>query len=112
TLECGSIAMPDSSLAVRLRGLLETLLTRPDLPGGDAQNLALYDVVQDLVRRSTDFHFLIDEEGENFRQFDLHTAIASDQGVTINAPVQDCALLFANSKAPIGDRAGLLLARR
>lgn len=108
TLECGDIAGNDSQAAAPLDRLLRQLLSAADLPGGP-ERLQVYQVTLDLIKQHPDFRFLVDEQGENFTPFPAGTPIARDGDTTILAPDGGCALLFANSNVPVGDRAGLLL---
>lgn len=122
TLECGDIGgeaapgantpEPAQQTAALLDHFLRQLLTSKDLPetSPDGSTLQQYDVVVDLIRRSAGFRFHVDEQGENFATFAQGTLIADDAGQPVTAPVDGCALLFANSQVPVGDRAGLLLA--
>ncbi|HVL02429.1 MAG TPA: succinylglutamate desuccinylase [Dongiaceae bacterium] len=109
TLECGDIAGSGTSAAAPLDRLLRQLLTGPDLPGGNA-HLQTYQVAVDLIKQTSDFQFLVDEKGENFATFPAGTPIARNGNSLVETPTDGCALLFANSQVPVGDRAGLLLA--
>ncbi len=111
TLECGDIAngAPDTTATGdRLDHFVRQLLSHDELAGGNAHPQH-YRVAIDLIRHSADFHFAVDEKGENFATFPRGTVIAREDGKAVQAPVDNCALLFANSQVPVGDRAGLLL---
>ena len=108
TLECGDIAGSNTRAAAPLDHLLRQLLTAGDLPGGSGR-LQVYQVTRDLIKQNPDFRFLVDEQGDNFAPFPAGTPIARDGATTIVAPEGGCALIFANSQVPVGDRAGLLL---
>lgn len=109
TLECGAVRGSSASVPSVLRPLLMALLEEdPFAAPGDAQ-LARFEVAIDLVKRSAAFRFLVDEQCDNFTTFPRDTALAQDSDVVVSAPCDDCALLFANSEVPVGDRAGLVL---
>lgn len=109
TLECGAVRGSSASVPSVLQPLLMALLEEdPFAAPGNAQ-LQRYEVAIDLVKRSAAFRFLVDEQSDNFVTFAKGTALAQDGDVVVSAPCDDCALLFANSEVPVGDRAGLVL---
>lgn len=109
TLECGAVGAVRRGVPEVLTPLLHQLLEEAPFPAPGTASLQRYDVIAELIKRSEDFHFLVDEQADNFTCYDAGTPLAQDGGHTITAPCNHCALLFANSKVPVQDRAGLLL---
>ena len=109
TLECGAIGSDETAVTSLLETLLCHLLQDDPFAETGSQSLQRYEVCIDLIKRSEQFEFLVDERSENFTEFAAGTAIASADGIIIHAPVERTALLFANSQVPVKDRAGLLL---
>lgn len=109
TLECGAIGTDSGALDRVLTPLQQDLLAEAPFAHLPTATLQRYRVTQDLRKTSEDFHFLVDEQCANFTRFAAGTPLAQDGDHCISAPTDDCALLFANSAVPVGDRAGLLL---
>lgn len=110
TLECGSLQATPQAVAAVLQPLLEILVQTSPFDGLPVAGLQRYQVVQDIIKQHADFHFLVDEQCDNFSTFAAGTALALDGIQVIKTPCDECALLFANSRVLVGDRAGLLLA--
>lgn len=109
TLECGAVGADAQTLKGVLTPLLRALLEDAPFSQRPAAALQRYRVIQDLRKTSADFRFLVDERCANFTRFAAGTPLAQDGDHCIDVPRDDCALLFANSAVPVGDRAGLLL---
>jgi len=109
TLECGAVGSQEVNQSVALGKLVRELLMSPGLTAGNAAPIQEFDVALELIKMDPDFHFLVDESVPNFVSFPAGTPIAVNDGAVVQAPVADCALLFANSNVPVGDRAALLL---
>jgi succinylglutamate desuccinylase len=108
-LECGAVRGSMSDVPAVLHPLLLALLQEDPFGYPAAAQLQRYEVALDLIKRSEQFRFLVNEQSDNFVAFAQGTALAQDGDEVMTAPCDDCALLFANSKVPVGDRAGLLL---
>lgn len=109
TLECGAVRGSSATVPSVLQPLLMALLEEDPFAALGNVQLQRYDVAIDLIKRSAAFRFLVNEQCENFTTFARGTTLVQDGDVVVSAPCDDCALLFANSEVPVGDRAGLVL---
>ena len=109
TLECGAVRGSSADVPDVLKPLLLALLQEAPFAQPGNATLQRYRVAIDLVKRSEQFRFLVDEQCDNFTVFPKDMPLAQDGDTMVSAPCDACALLFANSQVPVGDRAGLVL---
>lgn len=109
TLECGTVRGTDAGLHAVLNSLLQALLQEAPFANPGVSTLQQYEVVQDLIKQHDAFRFLVDEDSVDFATFTQDTPLAQNGDEVVTSPFDRCALLFANSQVPVGDRAGMLL---
>lgn len=114
TVELGKV-MPfgenDMSRFSQTHTMLEKLICKSDLPipTFNAQSVNLYKVSRSINKHFDDFSFSFSDTAENFSSFKQGEELATEGGksVLVEHPVE--AIVFPNSKVPIGQRTVLCL---
>lgn len=107
----GVMGQNDLSKFDATRRALDRLMREgvPDLSG--AAMPLMFEVAQEMIKRSEAFQLAFDGSTENFTRFAPHTVIATDGDAAWRTGEQDEYVLFPNQNVRVGLRAGLLVRR-
>ncbi len=76
----------------------------PKLP-----QVPVYSVEKELIRRSEDFAFYVDDEVPNFTRFPVGACLMKDAEGSYVVQHEDEAIVFPNKNVPVGQRVGLIV---
>ncbi|WP_353667508.1 succinylglutamate desuccinylase [Marinomonas sp. THO17] len=112
TLELGKVrAFGDNDPAnlARLRSCLLQLMVSGELRQEDVDKLKLFQVVTALIKDAQDYRLNITDDVANFTAFRQGFCLAESSLGHYHIEQQDDAIVFPNTKLPIGQRAGLVV---
>jgi len=110
--QIGVLGQNDLSQFALTSAALDTLLRTGETLAFRKQLPHVFDVAQELVKRSDDFQLQFDAATQNFTAFEPGTVVAQDSvGAYRVGPVVEY-VVFPNAGVRVGQRAGLMVARR
>lgn len=113
TLELGQVARlgeNDLSQLTKFDAALRALVSAaPRAESQSDADVAMYRVSRTIVRQSEDFHFLFDNDIENFTTFKHGEVFGHDGEKPLMAKNEEEAIVFPNAQVAIGQRAALMV---
>lgn len=90
---------------------LQYLIANTDISRIQSKPLIEYKVVDEIIRRSEDFIFHVEEDVENFTSYPKGYLIAEDKGYNYRVTYDHEAIVFPNINVPVGQRVAIMVAR-
>ncbi|SBS32369.1 Succinylglutamate desuccinylase [Marinomonas aquimarina] len=99
----------DLSKLTQLEQALKELLVEANLAQGQAQQVRLYEVVDVLTKDADDYRLNIAADEKNFTAFSKGFELARSSKSCYQIQQNNDAIVFPNTKLPIGQRSGLVV---
>lgn len=90
---------------------LEQLVQEQEIADFNPDNLVEYKVVAEIIRNSEDFKFYVPDDVENFTAYPQGYLIAEDFDYNYRVAFAEEAVVFPNTKVPVGQRVAVMVTR-
>lgn len=112
TVELGQVApfgQNDHSKLTAINSTLRTLVSESRVVSAQASDIKVFQVTDVLTKDAEDYQLNIEPSFENFTSFDAGFTLTQSSESEYKVEKEGDALVFPNTKLPIGQRAGLMV---